>query len=52
MNKIHDLSLVLARYTLAIEAIRLVNKLISLLNVAINYFNPLYDSKVENSISA
>lgn len=51
MNKIHDLSLVLARYTLAIEAIRLVNKLITLLNVAINY-KAFYASKVENPISA
>jgi hypothetical protein len=51
MKKIHNLSLVLARYTLAIEVIRLVNKLITLLNVAINY-KTFYASKVENPISA
>lgn len=51
MNKSHNLSLVLARYMLAIEAIRLVNKLITLLNMAINY--QAYNAcKVENQISA
>lgn len=51
MNKNHNLSLVLARYTLAIEAIRLVNKLITFLNMAINY-KAYNASKVENPISA
>ena len=51
MKKNHDSSLVLARYMLAIEAIRLANKLVTLLNMAINYKS--YDAfKMENTVSA
>ncbi len=51
MKKFHDSSLVLARYMLAIEAIRLANKLVTLLNMAINYLF-FHDFKMANTVSA